>query len=328
MSFPWTRESRGALQSPGIIKYRVPLIRTFNYFCDLCLDLKIVQSKFWIQKIDTSHFLIKFKNILEIIKLIYRFTEQIITMSKTPPKSWSREELILAINLYCKTPFGKIHYHNPQIIELAEYLGRTPGSVSYKLANFASIDPSLERKGASNYSKLDKQTWEEFFNDWNKMAFESEQIMIRIIGDSFVIENEPIFPEGKTKESIVKTRVNQSFFRQMILTSYDSKCCITGLPIKELLVASHIIPWSQNSKTRIDPQNGLCLNSLHDKAFDQGYITINTSNQVVISSILEDFDQDKVKLITNYKGVNIKLPHRFLPKQEYLNYHRENIFRA
>ena len=249
-------------------------------------------------------------------------------MSKALYKSWTREELILAINLYCKTPFGKIHYRNPKIIELANVLGRSHGSVSYKLANFASIDPSLERKGASNYSKLDKETWEEFFNDWDKMAFESEQKLIKIYGESINLENEQNIPEGKTKESIVKTRVNQSFFRQMILTSYDSKCCITGLPIKELLVASHIIPWSQNSKTRIDPQNGLCLNSLHDKAFDQGYITINTSYQVVISSKLEDFDQDKVKLITNYKGVNIKLPHRFLPKQEYLNYHRENIFRA
>ena len=249
-------------------------------------------------------------------------------MSKALYKSWTREELILAINLYCKTPFGKIHYRNPKIIELANVLGRSHGSVSYKLANFASIDPSLERKGASNYSKLDKETWEEFFNDWDKMAFESEQKLIKIYGESINLENEQNIPEGKTKESIVKTRVNQSFFRQMILTSYDSKCCITGLPIKELLVASHIIPWSQNSKTRLDPQNGLCLNSLHDKAFDQGYITINTSYQVVISSKLEDFDQDKVKLITNYKGVNIKLPHRFLPKQEYLNYHRENIFRS
>jgi len=249
-------------------------------------------------------------------------------MSKILRKSWTRGELILAINLYCKTPFGKIHYHNSLIIELAKYLGRTPGSVSYKLANFASIDPSLDRKGASNVSKLDKETWEEFFNDWEKMAFESEQQMIRNYGESIYTENEEIIPEGKYKESIVKTRVNQSFFRKMILSSYDSQCCITGLPIKELLVASHIIPWSQNSKTRLDPQNGLCLNSLHDKAFDQGYLTINTSYQVVISRKLENFEQYNVKLITDYQGSKIKLPRRFLPKQEYLNYHRKNIFRA
>ena len=249
-------------------------------------------------------------------------------MSKILRKSWTRGELILAINLYCKTPFGKIHYHNPLIIELAKYLARTPGSVSYKLANFASIDPSLDRKGASNVSKLDKETWEEFFNDWEKMAFESEQQMIRIYGESIYTENEEIIPEGKYKESIVKTRVNQSFFRKMILSSYDSQCCITGLPIKELLVASHIIPWSQNPKTRLNPQNGLCLNSLHDKAFDRGYITISTSYQVVISSKIKNFDSKIITMITDYQGAKMLLPRRFLPKQEYLNYHRENIFRA
>jgi putative restriction endonuclease len=99
-------------------------------------------------------------------------------MSKIRRKPWTRDELILAINLYCKIPFGKIHIHNPQIIKLAEYLDRTPGSVSYKLANFASIDPSLDRKGASNVSKLDREIWGEFFNDWEKMAFESEQKII------------------------------------------------------------------------------------------------------------------------------------------------------
>ena len=122
--------------------------------------------------------------------------------------------------------------------------------------------------------------------------------------------------------------MNQSFFRKMILSSYDSQCCITGLPIKELLVASHIIPWSQNPKTRLNPQNGLCLNSLHDKAFDRGYITISTSYQVVISSKIKNFDSKIITMITDYQGAKMLLPRRFLPKQEYLNYHRENIFRA
>ncbi len=73
-----------------------------------------------------------------------------------PRKSWNRDELLLAINLYCKTQFGKIHVRNPEIIKLAKYLDRTPGSVSYKLSNFASIDPSLPRKGASNVSQCHK----------------------------------------------------------------------------------------------------------------------------------------------------------------------------
>ena len=49
---------------------------------------------------------------------------------------WSREEIILAFDLYCRTPFGKISQGNPEIIKLAQLLGRTPGSVG--LNNCAS----------------------------------------------------------------------------------------------------------------------------------------------------------------------------------------------
>ncbi|MBW2010865.1 MAG: HNH endonuclease [Deltaproteobacteria bacterium] len=160
------------------------------------------------------------------------------------------------------------------------------------------------------------------------MAFESEQKFLKITEKSIDIEKELIVPEGKTKESIVKTRVNQSFFRKMILSSYDSRCCITGLPLKELLIASHIIPWAQDSKNRLNPQNGLCLNSLHDKAFDQGFITIDTSYQVVISSEVKKLSPNNVKIITDYQGVQMVMPCRFMPKQEFLDYHRKNIFRT
>src|SRR5271155_4885876 len=58
-----------------------------------------------------------------------------------PRRDWTREELIVAFNLYCKIPFGRIHIRNPLIIELAKAIGRTPSAVSWKLANFARLDP-------------------------------------------------------------------------------------------------------------------------------------------------------------------------------------------
>ncbi|HRF38987.1 MAG TPA: hypothetical protein PK198_09360, partial [Saprospiraceae bacterium] len=54
---------------------------------------------------------------------------------KKGQKLWTREELILAINLYCKTPFGKLHSRNPDVIQLSKLLGRTPSSIAYKLVN-------------------------------------------------------------------------------------------------------------------------------------------------------------------------------------------------
>lgn len=248
-------------------------------------------------------------------------------MSVTERKPWQRDELMLAINLYCKTPFGRIHVRNPAIIELAELLGRTPGSVSYKLANFASIDPSLDRKGASNVSRLDRETWNEFYKNWDEMAFESEQLSAKIHGNQFQDDSIEL-PIGKTREAQVKVRVNQNFFRQMVLSSYNFNCCITGLPLTELLVASHIKPWSIDEKNRMNPRNGLCLNALHDKAFDKGLITIDENFKVVVSSHIKTSSQPQLGLIQNIHGVSLKVPNRFRPDPELLDWHRTSIFRG
>jgi putative restriction endonuclease len=244
-------------------------------------------------------------------------------------QNWTRKELILAINLYCKTPFSKIGSRNPQFIKLAKLIGRTPGSISFKLSNFAHIDPTLDRKGFSNCSKLDREIWGEFFNDWETLAFESENVLAhfekRDLIQEFTKKEDSYI--GKEKERIVKTRVNQSFFRKSILASYNNTCCITGIKSPKLLNASHIIPWSKDEHNRLNPSNGLCLNALHDKAFDIGLITLDEELRVVASSELKG-----KKLIAEeeqflkYEGTKIILPTKFLPDQTFLSWHRENLF--
>src|SRR6202050_553904 len=56
-------------------------------------------------------------------------------------KDWTRDEHILAFNLYCKIPFGRQHSRAPEIIELAKLLGRSPNSVALKLNNFSRLHP-------------------------------------------------------------------------------------------------------------------------------------------------------------------------------------------
>lgn len=48
----------------------------------------------------------------------------------------------------------------------------------------------------------------------------------------------------------------QSFFRKVVLAAYNSKCCVTGNPVEDLLVASHILPWSDFPQHRLNPKNG------------------------------------------------------------------------
>jgi len=243
--------------------------------------------------------------------------------------------LILAINLYCKLPFGRLHRLNPQVIRLSELINRTPSSVAYKLVNFASLDPSLKIrgiKGASNASKLDKEIWDEFYNNWEDLPYESENLLAKF--ENKAIEAiSPIeindLPEGKTRESMVKLRVNQSFFRSSILASYNNTCCITGLNQSELLIAGHIKPWSEDEKNRLNPRNGIAINALHDKAFENGLLTITPEYKIKISNtILKQKRTEALeKYFLQYENKDIILPSRFLPDVEFLKYHNDYRFK-
>lgn len=175
---------------------------------------------------------------------------------KKGQKLWTRDELILAINLYWKLEFGKIHKRNPEVIKLAKLLGRTPSSIVFKLGNFGSFDPSLQERGVGglkNTSKLDEQIWNEFFGNIQEVAYESEKLRASLeqkpIEELNEINIEELPKEGLMREQLVKTRVNQNFFRKTILASYKNTCCITGINIPNLLVAGHIVPWSVDEKT-------------------------------------------------------------------------------
>lgn len=245
-------------------------------------------------------------------------------------KKWERKEIILAINLYCKIPFGKIHSGNPDIIELAKLIGRTANAVSWKLANFAHLDPSLQRVGASNVSHLDRKIWDEFFNNWNELSFESERILretrFAAATQKDKLENIRI-PEGKEKRQLVKSRVNQNFFRKTVLSSYDFTCCITGITELRLLMASHIVPWKTDKANRTNPRNGLCLNALHDKAFDSGLLTLENDGKIKLSSVLKKATTVSTReYFLKYEGEYIREPKRFFPQDEFLNFHRNRIF--
>ena len=101
-------------------------------------------------------------------------------MANAPAVKWTREHLLLALNLYCKLSFGKLHRNNPIIIELAEKMGRTPNSLAMKLCNFASFDPVLQTrgiKGLAGASKQDRAVWDEFQSNLAVLGPESEQML-------------------------------------------------------------------------------------------------------------------------------------------------------
>ena len=251
---------------------------------------------------------------------------------KNGQRLWSREELILAINLYCLLPFGKLHRNNPEVVKLSKIINRTPSSVAFKLVNFASLDPSLKVrgiKGASNSSNLDKEIWNEFYNNWEILPYESEKLKAfkynTSIEQEYLIDEDDFPKEGKVREQLIKARVNQSFFRQSILASYNLTCCITGINQPELLIASHIKPWGLDEKNRLNPRNGIAINALHDKAFENGFITITPEYKIKISSIFLKQTNNNVvyEYFNRYHEKEMFLPSRFLPEIEFLKYHNQ-----
>lgn len=258
--------------------------------------------------------------------------------------NWTREQLLLAFNLYCEIPFGQFHQRNPRVIELANLIGRSPSAVAMKLGNFASLDESQRLrgiKGLSNASKADKAAWEEFTSNWEQFVVESETLLTQLRheyrGDTTettrVYDSDAqifVAPEGPTEtQSVVWVRRGQDFFRRTVLSNFNFACCICGMPVPNLLVASHIIPWSAREDLRLNPHNGLCLCAIHDRGFDQGYISLDESYLVLISPVLLGYLPNEAlsNLFERYRGQKISLPEKFMPDKQYLKFHREQFYR-
>ena len=138
-------------------------------------------------------------------------------------------------------------------------------------------------------------------------------------------------PAGEYKELLMKQRVGQYFFRFSVLSAYENRCCITGLAKPELLIASHIKPWKDSdAKTeRTNPSNGLCLNSLHDRVFDRGLITLDDKYRVIISPQLKNIEMDSVTYdwLMSYEHKQIVLPEKFLPDKKFIEYHNDFVYK-
>ena len=249
---------------------------------------------------------------------------------------WTQDQIKLAFHLYCQISYGRIYGRNPEIMALAQMIGRTADAVAMKMLNIASIDPAITstgRAGLGNASALDRAVWDEFHADWERLSVECQLMRDQLE------KNVPIKPPtdpnelwtedftGETRQVLTTQRIKQHFFRRAVLSSYRGRCCMSGLSDPRLLVASHIVPWSSDKLNRLNPSNGLCLSALHDRAFDQGLISLTDDFQVILSDDLRTRDDIFVKTIfLPIENQQIELPERFLPAPQFLQHHRTAIF--
>jgi putative restriction endonuclease len=233
--------------------------------------------------------------------------------------------------LYSQIPFGTIHMRNPKVIELAILLGRSPGSVSYKLSNFARLDPSLQERGirgSPHGAKGEEEVWHEFARRPDALVYESARLLADRLGCSVEnvaeVDESELPPPGVEREAIVRLRVNQGFFRNRVLSAYEFRCCVTGLGATELLVASHIVPWAEDPANRLNPKNGLCLNALHDRAFDRHLMWVDPDFMVRFAPSLHESavsNETSLTWLLSFEGSHLKLPKRFVPDVDFLRQH-------
>jgi putative restriction endonuclease len=253
--------------------------------------------------------------------------------------NWTRQQTLAALHIYFQLPFGQLHRGQPKIKQIAQWIGRTPSSVALKLVNLASLDPQIVatgRAGMRNASKLDEAIWQELQANWDavalKAAAEYEQLATShgLPANVDVIDELPEIPEiaeGKTRMASVEVRVNQARFRKAILASYNATCCISGLQHEKLVIASHIVPWSEDKQNRLNPHNGLCLSALHDKAYDQGLITVMPDYTVRVSKALANRSADSfmTQTLVSFDKQTIRLPERFKPTPVFLISHAKKF---
>ena len=254
--------------------------------------------------------------------------------------NWTEEQITVVLYEYCRRPFGQFSGTKPFVIELGKLIHRTPGAIVRKVGNLASFDPQMKARGVGGLGhtgKLDEVIWNRYFGHWDQLAYEAELLIAKFkekkleesLEESLSIDLSDL-PQGKERKQEVKRRINQDFFRRTVLSSYNYKCCITGINNLDLIQASHIVDWSKDEENRTNPQNGLCLNILFHKAYDENLLGISPDYEIFISERffgerLKDVDQGTIDYIRSFDHQKLILPRRFYPDKDMLASHFEKF---
>lgn len=156
----------------------------------------------------------------------------------------------------------------------------------------------------------------------NRMYSRSLDLYIEFLTQLSIVTSSPIEEKEtiREKESIVLSRMGQGEFRDNLIKHWKA-CAITGFSDERFLIASHIKPWKQSdNEEKVDKYNGILLLPTFDKLFDLGFISFSDAGKILISPNLVDAE---------LLGVNEKIVIQIKPEHnKYLQYHRENIFKA
>lgn len=153
----------------------------------------------------------------------------------------------------------------------------------------------------------------------NQFVFTSRKPGVQLSPDEndYAIEN---------RKSEVEQRLKQSVFRKRVAENFGNTCCLSGIEEDRLLIASHIVPWSERIETRLDPANGLYFYASYDRLFDQGFISFDNDLRVLVTPCVEQLSLPLQEELSQLEGQRLSQPMKWQIKSEYLAYHRAHIF--
>ena len=118
-----------------------------------------------------------------------------------------------------------------------------------------------------------------------------EELLALILDNGVMCSSPSIHQNNSTSEAFrqVKQRIGQAQFSEAVKKNYHDKCCFPDCEIadRKFLIGSHIARWADNPEKRGNTSNGLCLCPIHDKAFENGYFSLDNDFRVVLSRDLE-----------------------------------------
>ena len=207
----------------------------------------------------------------------------------------------------------------------------------FKLGNFKAVE-TRGRSGLSHFAPMDEQVWREFDGRDEDLYRHAENVRTELysrFNDREASEIEDLAKRLANGGHLPTERLSQILVRQKtaalrsaVLSNYGGKCAFCDMDIPELLTAAHIHRWTDDEENRYNLSNTLCMCLLHHSAFDNGFLTVNSSGKIVSSPRLRESPSRTVlSQLVELDGKPVRMPLSYPPRETFLEDHREKIFK-
>lgn len=102
-------------------------------------------------------------------------------------------------------------------------------------------------------------------------------------------------PNETERAGLVTSRIGQGAYRKRIIHRWQYQCAVTGFSKLDILIASHIVPWSKSTnEQRLDVHNGILLSPTYDALFDRHLISFSDKGKIILSDSIETKAYEKI----------------------------------